>query len=211
MPKGKGKKDKSHLPKGFAKGVQRVINRAAETKYHDNALAIQTLTTTVGLSDCLVISQGQTDLTRIGDAIQLKSVHLKYTIVAGTGQLGPANCRMMVVQWFDNTVPTGADILANTAANSAVVSDYNMDNIRRHKTLRVLYDKTHVIGSNTTAPAGHSVSKFLKFNKNINYAAGGTSPCYGDIYFVNVSDIAPGAAGTVPLYNIMVRSQYIDL
>jgi len=206
------KSKKGKLPKHFKANVKKALLSISENKYHDYATAINSATTTVGMADALVIAQGTTDLTRIGDAIILKSVHLKYTLVAGQTQANTNNVRIMIFQWFDNTSPAAADILASTAANSAVVSDYYMDTSRKDVTFKVLYDKTHSVSPITAGPSSIiPVDKYLKgFRRNVMFNGGGTSPSYGDIYFLNVSDQAPGAAGTVPLYNISLRTQFID-
>lgn len=207
-PKRKRKGKKTNKPsKAFVGKVKKSLMTLSENHYHDYFNG-GTASTAGAIQDALVVAQGTSDVSRIGDSILLKSIHLRYHLVYGAGATTAAQfVRVMIIQWFDNSAPLLNGILTNTAAGVSIDSDYNMDYFREKKTLKVLYDRRHELS--LQGPSGVVVSTPIKrFTKTINYISGVNTPIYGDIYFVILSDQA--AAGTNPAYQMYMRIQWID-
>lgn len=196
-----------------ARVVKKEIMKMAENKYHDYSNIVN-MTATISINDTTVISQSagaSTDLTRIGDNIQISRLQFRYNIVAASTATSAHTLRVLLIQWLSPTVPVAADILTNTGAGSATVSLYNMDNFRKHGLLKVLYDRTHCISQSSGGPAVaiHQNKWLHRFRHNLNYSTGGTTPNNGCIYLVFVSDTATSTE--YPVMEYYQRIQFIDM
>lgn len=193
--------------------VKREILRMAENKYHDFTITAN-MVQTFNIQDTLMIAQSagaSTDVTRIGDNIQVTSLHIRYNVIASSTATSAHNCRVLLIQWLEDTVPVAANILTNTGPGVACISDYNMDEFRKNGILKILFDKSHSVSASIGGPAiTHHVNKHIKrFRHNLNFSTGGTTPNNGDIYLVFMSDTS--TAAEVPVLSYYQRVQWTDM
>lgn len=137
------------------------------------------------------IPQGDTDVTRNGDGIQLRSINFRWQWDLSTGSSPFGVGRLIVFQWLEDDTsftPTVFDVLFNTTVDH--LSPYNHDT---RYSYRILYDKTTVINARvavggvtyaTTVRSGsknvmirHGLHKIVQFN-------GSTTTGHNKIYII---------------------------
>lgn len=172
--------------KNFSRKVKRVLTKAAEKKFHDVSQAGSvSVTSTPVLVDLSSISAGDTDQTRDGDQLTIRSIHLKYQLVAGDST---NIVRIILFQWFMDTAvagggPTAANILQSTT-NS--MSSYTHDTRFQYK---ILDDK--IVSLDTSSRDSYTLNRRIikGFKKKIQFSAAGTSGT-NKIYLLYMSDSA---------------------
>lgn len=194
------KEQKSQV-KALLKGVQQLkyFNTSASLQLIDWAGAVVRLSSTI---------QGNGDTQRNGDTIKCTSLTLSYNI-RNPSVLAPSLeqvVRVIVFRWLpaDITGPVMADILQNTASESAIFTQYNDD---RREQFEVLYDKTHKVASEQNGFAGKSMvsQRYIKCNKKIEYNIGtsnGTSNIYM-LYFSNQDPAVGANRGLMTYYSTL--------
>lgn len=172
--------------KGLKRLARKLVNAAGEKKYivtSSSGYDVVTISGYIGsISD---IPQGDTDQTRDGDQVNIRSINLRYTLY---GVLS-ADCSVRIVcfQWkeLDSAAPTIADILSTGASNSYVTAWYNHDNRYRFK---ILYDKVHHFPEGISAvTANRNVMITKGFFPRIQFTATTTVGQY-KIYIIQCSD-----------------------
>lgn len=178
------------------KDVKRLIGEEVELKYHSKVLYSGVVPSNgAGTNSSICdVAQGQTDTTRVGDALTLKSLEFRYTVrCAGVTPDFFNFVRVIVFQWNQNTVPTAPDIM-DQVITTDYESFYNHDNRSIYK---IMYDRTHFLSG--AGPAGvvnpqtsnfaHGVVKFMyRFpRKRVNFIAATTTPIHG-LYMIALSD-----------------------
>jgi hypothetical protein len=171
---------------GYAanKRILSVIGRMAEKKYFDVSSAANNVTfngTIASLSD---VTQGTTDITRVGDKLTMNSVELKFFAVPGTATLYSV-VRLVVFLWRDDTTPTVNDLMQAGAGTSMLpLSPLDHDDRAKRK---ILYDKYFTMtydnyGANQYGANAIKVFKtFMDLKKwnlrdrTVSYFAGGTA------------------------------------
>lgn len=179
--------------KKFVKKVKAIANKAGEKKFFATTSGgFQGVDWTGTITSISDISQGDTDVTRDGDQVYIRSLEFSWEVSVGdTYNI----VRLLVVQWFPATTPAVTDILLTNGSNDGVLSPYNHDSRFQFK---VLYDrKIHV---NTDMP-----NRSLKFRlyknfryRRIQYIGGGTTG-QNKIYIIKISD--SGAAPNPTMAN----------
>lgn len=206
-----GMKKEAPLNNKQKKEVKQIVGIQQEKKY---TLAWDSLspTTTPNLVGPLVIPiQGDTDTERSGDRIMIKSVEVRQKMACGdtTNMI-----RVIFFQWRPSVPPTIAGQILQAdpiTASITVLSVYSKD---FYPDFKILYDKTHRLAGNGTAnyPATNITTNyehfFLKrFNKQIQYAAGGIVNSTNNIFLLIVSD---SGALPNPTYSFDMRINYTD-
>lgn len=199
-----------------AQEVKKIIQRQGELKFFLGASAgfIPVAVGTTLTGNPFDIPQGQTDSTRIGDALTwCGHIDLRLHVINGQGATADKHntVRVVIFQWFANQQPFPADLfLAGPSGTSDVLSCYNHD--RRHE-YAVLFDKSfktvgngNVVGTPFTQGATSGCQYFkiplTKARKNVQYVTAGltgTNRIY--LYFVsdNVLATAPTLAYTTKI------------
>lgn len=162
--------------------ANRQIAKQSEKKY------LSTLTSIAkdwngSVLDLCNIAQGDTDGTRDGDELYVKSVRVKSLVsVADTYNI----CRTILFQWYDDTTPTGADILSNTYVGTinAPLAPYHHDLSSKFK---ILYDKTILL--DTYHPYMLLDTGYITggFKRKVQFSSGGTTGV-NKIYLLQISD-----------------------
>lgn len=187
--------------------VKRTLNECKETKYLLTSNVPATVPAAGVFHKLSNIAQGVTDSQRIGDAICINKLHLKYTVWAGDAT---NLIRVIVFQWKDNdsTAPTLPDILTQAGGTPGYeyYGSYVHDNLGNK--FNVLYDK--LIGMNLASGAPKSVNKNMNmkyFKKEIEFVAGGGNG-FNHIYMLAISD---SAASTHPSLQFSSYLTYTDI
>jgi len=191
--------------------VNKVLSKTIEPKYAQSSTGILTIyasNTTAGSAWQDItsgISQGAGDFNnRIGDQINLLNLNLNYTVFAPAGATtAPSNCiRVCVVQYCrDDATPVSTQMFRTTSIlGGPWYSAYSLRNRDYLKFYKIIYDKRHVVVSNTAAATAVdgkyrvdvAVSIPLK-GKVVHYTAGSTTSVNG-IWVFAIGDQATVAA-----------------
>lgn len=191
------------------KQIAKALNKRSETKYVQPSTGIQSVyanavanTGTYWLDLCAGISQGALDYgNRIGDKLTLTSMRLNYTIFypAGASSYPSSAVRIMIIQYLrsDNS-PSSAELLrqSNVVSAGGMYSAYSFRNRDYMSFYHVLYDKRHVVNTNTLAatavPSSYRIDRSVRISlkkarKVIQYTGGGTQSV-NPIFFFAIGD-----------------------
>lgn len=136
------------------------------------------------------VAQGVTDITRIGNEIQMTSVQFRGVVTNSFADLSSKIFRMLI--FIDRqanagtpTVATLLDLTVFSTAGDQVYAPYNHDYQKRYK---ILYDRTHTLTPQTlldfdpatgttdfTNPVLKFVQKKINARRTVKYAATGAS------------------------------------
>lgn len=131
----------------FKRRVGRVIDRRAEHKFTDTYLNIDSEAGYEIHQLCADPTQGDTDRTRNGDVIKVKSVQVRGFLQLPTGVSAETwnKVRVLMFCWRNNDVPLIGQILQNSAINADLFcSPFHRYNLEA-KHLIPMYDKSFTI------------------------------------------------------------------
>lgn len=197
------KRSKKRVSVNEVKGIARsVIKSMAEKKYW-TINALNTIDFNGTVTRLTAVPQGDTDLARDGDQLQLTSWQLRFAFVVGDAY---NIMRIIIFRWdMDDSedTPTAPEILFNVGSTNSPLSSFNQDSIRQ-KQMRILYDKLVTI--DTYNPI--KVFKIKKRNSSKISFSGGTTNGTGHLYMLVVSD---SGAVTHPAIAYDFKCNFIDL
>lgn len=183
-----------------ARIANKVYNKKAEIKFHDADDVGSGIDSSGSVFDISLISQGDTDQTRDGDKIYVKSIIGRMTLTAGDAT---NFLRVIIVQWLaENSGITITKVIQSLtgAINQSYAHDYA-------SARKILYDKTFTLGSaNTASVPTVRTAKFMitrGFKRTINFL-GGSTDGYNKLYMVCVSD-SGGVPNPTLAYSVRVR------
>lgn len=207
--------------KKLAYRMERLIG---EKKYFiTNSGGLFSVTSTGSVTHLTAVPQGDTDQTRDGDQLTIRSLELKWQAFTGFTNSTTTydffnRVRCLVVQWYPQTTPVLGDILLSVG-NGAHIAPYNHDTRFQFK---VLYDSTKTVdqtlfynGTTTFGMStGNSESQLITKRINRGYKqrrvqfVGGTvtAPSNG-LYLIFVSD---SVAITNPQAEYVAKLNYSD-
>lgn len=140
------RKSKPSLSRGQVKQMNSIaskaISRRAEKKYYLHSNGSSSISDTGYIWPLSDVPQGDTDQTRNGDSLYLRTVRILGDVRAGDTTNA---CRVIVFQWLDDSTPTVASVLQTTSGVTAVFSPYLHD---QRKKFRIMYDKMFVVAAN---------------------------------------------------------------
>ncbi len=180
--------------------ARKELQRNMEWK-HNLVSTTDTASTSGFIRDLSAVPQGDTDITRDGDALMASSVDIRYTIFSADNY---NVWRVIVFQWHPITTPVVADIL-NNVASSNVNAFYETDHAHMFK---IMYDKTWTLNENVS---GTSVALSGRFKvrvprkqvKYLNTSTTGTNK----VYYLLISD---SGAASHPGWNFSSKLNYTD-
>ena len=171
-------------------------------KFANNAAVVNTPT----LISLPLITQGVTDVQRVGNSIRLTRYTLNYILKISTAATN-SMVRIMVV-W--DSQPNSADLpasllLEQTASTTNIVSPYKIDSKRR---IFVLYDKVHVLTPNG---ANKGVARHINIPMDRHIRYDGNSGTVGDLASGNLILVHMGDEGVnFPSLTHFSRIRFID-
>lgn len=185
-----------------SKIANRKISSRAEKKYYDRALTGQAYDWAGSIVSLTNIPQGDTDVTRDGDQVYLRSIRMSGDIVIGdTTNVA----RLIIFQWYQDATPAYTDVLSSVYQGTvnAVNSPYHHDGRRQ---FRVLYDKRFVMDSDDGIVL-FDTGYLRPAKRKINFNAGGTDG-ENEIFMLALSD---SGAVSHPSFNFVCRTTFNDM
>lgn len=179
--------------------AQKVLLNLSEIKYHNttNTGAVDYAGMCYDLS---AVAQGDTDITRDGDALLPTSLDIGLMI---NGETHSGVYRLIIFRWFNNDSPTPSLILNTVSSSYSTVSPYYHDYKQK---FNILLDRSFKVSNN-----GNEIEQFKKRlvlakSKQIQYVAGSTTGT-NKIWALVISDGV--LAGTPDMY-LYTQMKYRD-
>lgn len=179
--------------------VKKQFKIAQELKYHGEFDSLTTVSNAGLLPICFTdITQGDTDLTRDGDAVNIKGVVIRGTLQASTVDLRNL-IRCIVFQWYPidtASTPSILNIIHQTGAYG-IIAPYNHDLRNQYK---ILADRTFLVDQETNRYRRFQIKVPMKYmKKKIQYVGG---DLYGSnhLFMLFISDSASGTNPTISYY-----------
>lgn len=178
-----------------AKYVKSLVN--VEFKHHEPSFT-GTVPSTGNVTLLTEIGTGDTNITRDGESVRLKSLQLRGTYAIDPTTATNQKVRMLVIRWNDDSTPTIGNILQGGLVNDF----YNLDETNKFK---VLVDKYFTVNT-VDRPQKDFVIK-LKLNDICKWKSStGSDVQTGHFYLVDLSDQATNP----PTASWQGRLRYID-
>jgi len=129
--------------------IRDMLRSENETKAFDTTTNSFTVSTAGSVAKLTTVTQGATQVTRVGDRLRKRQLDFKYQLQVGAvGLIAAADqyntVRVIVFQWLMDdglAAPVVANILTTTPTNKSLAM-YNFDTDHDYK---ILYDRTHVL------------------------------------------------------------------
>lgn len=166
--------------------VKMQLAKNIENKYQDIARIGDNIDYNGRIDRFTGVIQGQSDTTRLGDKLTIKSLHLSYYAVSTDPN---QTFRLIIFQWYPNTTlaaPIAADILALTGAASAISQYYVWDILNQ---FNILYDKVHVLNDASTTSIHKKIKVNLKYAKKLINFTAATQEGSNHLYMLRISDV----------------------
>lgn len=177
------KKGKKKTTKGMVRmEVSKYMNKFVEKKFFD-VNNTGSVTNVSAINKLSAVTQGQTDLQRIGDKLTLKN--LQYRLEMACADVYN-RLRVTIIRWNrdDNTdVVTSARVYQ--ALGLSLHSPFNFDSLRKGD-FTILYDKVHNMVLNQDSTIKNLVKR-INVKSSISFNGGGTTG-EGHIYSILTSD-----------------------
>lgn len=163
-----------------------------------------------GLTVVNKVLQGATGYNRIGNKIQIKSVHLKFTVRAAGSSPGTNQMRYMVVmdRQPNGAFPLLSDILSdNISTAPGFHSGINMANRDRYVVMRNQYRSFSPAATNT-----YVVDEYIRCKCDTTFKASGNTIgdiSSGAIYFIAFAETS-ASTSYVTLSDFHSRIRYLD-
>lgn len=187
--------------------MKRAANRGREIKYADWVNAPTRQVNTYSSFDLCNISQGTTDVSRVGDKLEWMDLSCKFNVFTGTATAAPvvSRVRVLLIQWHgdDSTDPvTPATLFTSTDP----LSQYTYDYVTGGK-FKVLFDKEWMVDNVGTTPQTYECTiPHTAGRQKIGYNGGGNTG-HSHIYYIAISDTA---GATAPFIGYSFRFRYRD-
>ncbi len=174
---------------------------------HHNIQGISTTVTDAGvITNCSLLSQGDTSQTRDGGSVKFTSLRLAYNIKINASATN-TTFRVMIVhdKQTNQAQFTLADLLFDATTVDNIVSPYNVNNASR---FNVLYDRLHTLSSTgSTSNVSRIIHKKLNMKTRYDAAVGDITDLTQDsISLVFIADEVTNDPGITFNY----RSRFID-
>lgn len=196
-------------PQNVAKIAKNAVQRMSETKIFETDIDNTVLHTTSVCIPLSGIAIGSTNITRIGDEITVRSLHLQGEVRSNITDNIATAIRLILFQWHptDGTAPVNANILRGATIGRITARGYVVNG---RKNFTVLKDVYKMVASEPGGPFLLNFNWHLhkKFRKKIFYADTAITGL-NNFYLLAVSDFATGTTGAVFFGG--VRMNYLDL
>lgn len=182
--------------------VNRKLTKRLEKKYHLQAGAGVNYDYNGNIVSLSSVAQGDTDTTRDGDSLYIRSIRLMGDItVADSTNL----YRVIVFQWLDDTTPVASDVLSSTYLGTANACNASYHHDQRKK-FRIMFDKRYVLDSTDNTRLLIDTKQLRPFVRKIQYTAATTTGT-NKIWGLFVSD---SSAVSHPSLNYVSKMNFND-
>lgn len=198
----------------MVKLIKRVATLSSEKKYHlAQSSGPQPVIDTGDITCMTQILQGDSDTSRVGDQLTIRSIEYKFNAFLSTSATAPAVLRFLLIQWFPRVVNTASppniadNILFDGLTNSEnYLQPYYHDNRNQFK---VLLDKTVVVGLDAKVnPITYHGYITKGFRRRVQYYAGAFDDGNNQIFLIKLSNIATGS--NPPSFTNYIKINYSD-
>lgn len=186
--------------KKLAKQVKSMMPKP-EWKIVDTVVGGGIILNTASVISLVPVSQGTTDLTRIGNKITVRSFLLRLSIVPNAVQ-GYNFLRAILVR---DKQPNGVLLTIAQLLQTGAGGYQSAINDNNGTRFKVLFDRTYTVDVDANGAQVDKQFKKLKFV--VNYPDTATTPTTNDLVFVLISDA--GVNGPTVVGNVRVR--YTDM
>lgn len=188
-----------------AKIADKRIVSHAEKKYFttESLTAYTTIDFNGSITNISAVPQGDTDLSRDGDELYIRSMTVKFNWIVGDAT---NLVRTIVFQWLNNSTPTVSGTTGVLNAVGLVGSPLEPYIHDQRSYFRILYDKTFQLTTNHSQQMGTAyITKFPR--KKISYSASGTTIVNGGLWLIFLSD---SGAANHPSVIYKAKLNFID-
>lgn len=222
MPKTKKDEQQDKQIKNVQKHVKKII-RMEELKHVDTIISSIAAASDPGVAQTILLnglSQGNSNLTRVGDEVMYTSIQVKGFVNSDTDMITLGAVVRMIVFWDkspNGVAPTAANLLDNSVITTYVNAPYNSDYYKRFK---ILYDRRLALNPQvlltaaTTEPLSVPFDFRKGFNRQSNYGLGNAGTIAditrGACYILLLSNYA-AASASVPTVQAGVRLIFKEL
>lgn len=187
---------------GYAYSAFKLARRLAdavniEYKERDTASSVTPTNNGTVVSLAGNIIQGDSQAERVGDSIKLQNLTMRMLVTPGAS--ATEYLRVIVFHDKQNTISTGANMLALVGSAQSIISPKNEDNKYQS---RILYDKVIPIVP-TSARAVFKVHEVFPLNWHCHYSAGTTTVKDGDIKVLFISNTVAASTASI-FYNFQL-------
>lgn len=189
--------------KRFVRQVRHVITKTAEKKYWDTSVTSTPVSASGTVLDLTPIPQGDTDQSRDGDQLTLRSIQGRFQFIAADAT---NICRIIIFQWFIDTTVSGVSPLVDQVIQtiSNPLASYNHDG---RYNFRILYDRTFSMDTTDDLTASGRIYIYKGLRRKVQYH-GGVTGGKNKIYILYISD---SGAITHPSLTYYTRVTFSDL
>jgi len=182
----------SGLTAAQRKAVQALVAKDADLGYFDTNIPLSSVTQANSPTNLTLVPEGDSDVTRDGQQIQLKSLQWRIQAKANGVSPNAAFVRMVIFRWSESSAnpPVAGSVVINTAN---AINPSNMLNLTTTKGLyQVLHDKIFRIAADFGDPNSRQMFKgFMKLTGKVTYSgAAGINFNRGSIHVRFMSDLA---------------------
>jgi hypothetical protein len=147
MTHAKGGQQTKNTKQLVRKEVKAMLNQNIMIKYLDSGLLNQNVTAGGAVSALVNVPQGDTQSQRVGDVIFMSRMEFTFSLEMANADIY-ATSRIIIFQWFPNTIPTVASVL-ESPGSLFCYSNYNFQNKDLYS---IHFDKMYHQSGTATAP-----------------------------------------------------------
>lgn len=177
--------------------VKTIVSRKFEPKAFQAQAAPAAISTTAQIVHLSPIAQGNSNITRVGNMVELKSIESRIHLITNAASFALMDIfnfvRVIVFQWKDNVVPVATDLLLNGSSGVVDVGSlYNHDNRNQFKIvsdnlMRIMGDGVN--GSTSKLiDARHNMSFGKGILSKLEWVGNSVTNGYNQLYILLVSD-----------------------
>lgn len=186
--------------------VQNAINRTMEQKYHivagsgDRSYDSPTIT---HLTD---ISQGDTDVTREGDSVNLRRIRINI-VAQNVDTTTNYGYRAILFKWKEDSVPTAVDIIGPTGGALDTNSWYDNHNHDQRHAYSIIFDTGPIVIGHTNSgsiPQRLSMVVDKRLRGKVYYTSGSTASGRGALWLLQLSEVTNASQDINTEFNAVV-------
>jgi len=196
---------------------KRVAASSAELKFKDTTKALTAIASagTIFNDTLNGLSEGNTDSTRVGNRITVKSVMLRgKATVAPSNDFGNAKQTVRIIVYLDRQANGATAAVGDILASADYRSFNNLDNSDRFRTLAEETIDLVATGAAATGAAfsfsGDTKSFFLKAKLNLDFKYKGNAGTVADLSGNNIGVLVIGETDGLGTLGYIARVRYTD-
>lgn len=189
--------------------VHRVIKSMRALKYFDTVQSATNSTGTVGIENLTPIPQGSAQSQRVGDAVTLQYMDLRFSVNAANTDVF-SHMRLFFFIWKENTLlvnPSGTTLFTSATSQSVYTHlDYENRQLYQLVTKDYLLNLTGTATDPTVNTQQDIIRRVPLNSTRIDFTLGATTG-FNHLFFTNYSD---SLVTPFPIYQFISRVWYYD-